>query len=340
MDINRILAALNERASAYEFGQLQANRQQRLSLDKLPSRHPFPSSTTEEWAHHVGGRQELQFNVAEDCGDLRWGVAISLQTSRSFPDSTRMHPKVRKLSRAMEDYRSYLENRDFIMWYWRNHTPFENRSADLPIGPIPSDLYRQGVFLMLGKHASPNSFDASRVLRDFDDLLPVYEYVESDSDDNPPALSPPGTFTFVPDAQTDVANPLPETLATREASETEVSYRHRQIQTALKRELVEEGAQVGTEHADGNGRFVDLVACRNGQIEFYEIKTNPIPRLCVREAIGQLLEYAYWGGATGPALLCVVGSQPADSATNAYIEVLRSRFSIPICYRQTVIPTR
>ena len=58
---------------SYRFGGLQDIRKTCGPLQKRPNRHPF-GSAHEDWAHHVRGREELQFNIGEDEGMLRWGV--------------------------------------------------------------------------------------------------------------------------------------------------------------------------------------------------------------------------------------------------------------------------
>ena len=339
MDLDPILAALNERATDFRFGRLQEIRVQLRGLAHRPSQTPFRSTTDKQWAHHVGGRDELQFNVAEDQGCLRWGVAISLQPSQSLPDLTAIRAKMRKFSQTLEIHGSDLHKRGFTMWHWAKHTPFRGRSSDRPPGPVADDLYQRGTFVIVGKHAPPDTFDPARVLQDFDTLLPIYEYTESGPDVNPPALTQRGPFTFTPDHEVDASPPPPITVYTRTPGETVVAYAHRRMQHALKQQLIAEGAEVGTEHADGNGRSIDLVACRAGALEFYEIKSGLGPRLCIREALGQLLEYGYWGDAVHPARLIVVGDQPVDSEAQAYLCSLNHEFQLPVSYRHVELPT-
>jgi hypothetical protein len=62
-----------------------------------------------------------------------------------------------------------------------------------------------------------------------------------------------------------------------------------------------------------------------------EIKTDPNPRAAIREAIGQLLEYAYYRPGTGAPDL-VIAPGKLDKAAAAYIERLRTEFKIPISY--------
>ena len=249
-----------------------------------------------------------------------------------------MRAKMRRFSQALEVHGSYLYNRGFAMWHWSEHTPFRSRSSDRPPSVVTDELYRLGTFVFVGKHAPPSSFDPVRVLQDFDTLLPIYEYVESDDRTEPPALSERGPFVFTPDAQADTSQPPTATSQARKPGETIVCYAHRKMQQALKRELIGEGAEVGTEHPDGNGRYIDLVARRDEAFEFYEIKSGPSPRLCIREALGQLLEYGYWGDGVQPARLIVVGERPIDSEAEAYLAGLRHKFQLPIHYRHVGVP--
>jgi hypothetical protein len=114
----------------------------------------------------------------------------------------------------------------------------------------------------------------------------------------------------------------------------DIFLRHREMQRRLKEELILEGiAQVGLEVPIGD-RLIDAVAQPAGEIWFYEVKTAPSIRGCIREAIGQLLEYALWPGATRPDKLIVVGEPALTDAASAYLDTLNVSFPIPISYRQ------
>ena len=110
------------------------------------------------------------------------------------------------------------------------------------------------------------------------------------------------------------------------------------MQLELRRQLIAAGAEVGTEHPDGSGRFIDLVARHHVEVEFYEINSGIGPRLCIREALGQLLEYAYWGDIVRPARLFVVGDQPIDCEAAAYLQTLRHEFQLPLFYWHVDLP--
>lgn len=89
----------------------------------------------------------------------------------------------------------------------------------------------------------------------------------------------------------------------------------------------------------GNGTPVD-VAVRNGEAyTYYEIKTGLSAQSCIRQAIGQLMEYSYWPGAQAAEKLVIVGEPPLDEPAKAYLEKLRERFSLPLYYQQFDLQT-
>ena len=67
---------------------------------------------------------------------------------------------------------------------------------------------------------------------------------------------------------------------------------------------------------------------------FYEIKTAQSPRACLREAVGQLLEYSFWPGGQHASRLTVVGETAIDNDGLEYLRRLKERFSLPIEYEQ------
>ena len=99
----------------------------------------------------------------------------------------------------------------------------------------------------------------------------------------------------------------------------------------------EPGTLVSRENNNGIGGRVDLVAERGSELVFYEIKVGGSARACIRESLGQLLEYGFWPGAAQPNELVVAGEPPLDNAAKNYLHTLGKRFHIPICYRQVIV---
>ena len=335
MDIEEIVQRLNDESDRFEFGRLQEIRKEHLGLQRRPCLTPFGWKAIfpdKGYAYHVGGHDELQFNVSLDEGDFRWGVAISLQASQAIPNPVeKLSPKLDKLSEFVRLHGDdYLNG--FLMWHWHEGRRSDDRSPEA----IPSRLYTDGVFIFLGKHEQVDTFDAETVLRDFDRLLPLYKYVESESDF--PILDDESGFTFRPEHQLDRPERRYRTDAIRATGQNEVYLRHSQLQDVLEQKLRSElGNQVASEHPDGIGGRVDLITQRGDDLEFYEIKVGGSARWCIRQALGQLMEYGFWPGAARPAKLFVVGEPPLDGKAEDYLQSLREEFKIPIYYRQVVI---
>ena len=336
MNLDTVLLVLNKLAPGYRFGELQDIRKVRRPLQKRPSRHPF-GSAHEGWAHHVGGREELQFNVGEDEGMLRWGVAVSLQPSRFLKDVSVLHPRLRKLSSVLETHGAYLQRLGFDMWDWTDGAEGRQRSRNRAPQRIAEYLYRSGAFTFIGRQAPFETFDPDLVLRDFDILLPVYEFVEFEPDGAPPALYAQREFVFEPNRLAK-ENRGYTTIATRTPGVSEVSLRHGMLQNALKSELEREGAAVAIENRDGRGGYIDLVAFRGSEYEFYEVKTDSTARLAIRHAIGQLLEYAYWPMPVRPKHLVVAAEPPLDAEAANYLRILKAETGLAIGYRQVTPP--
>lgn len=117
---------------------------------------------------------------------------------------------------------------------------------------------------------------------------------------------------------------------------TEISYIHNAIQEALYITLCQQFGKnrVSTEQNTGYGTRIDLALQENeNTYSFYEIKTYAHVSYCIREAIGQLLEYAYWhDNGIHITKMVIVGITPATIEDNAYIERLRALHHIPLEY--------
>jgi len=64
MDIKTLAAEINARSNEYSFGKLQELRADLKGLKRVSGTMIFSAQTTfDEWAFHLGGRSELQFNI-------------------------------------------------------------------------------------------------------------------------------------------------------------------------------------------------------------------------------------------------------------------------------------
>jgi len=116
----------------------------------------------------------------------------------------------------------------------------------------------------------------------------------------------------------------------------EVELRHNKIGDALAvyLEAIHGEGSTAKELPTGNGTSIDVAVRGDGERVYYEIKTATSAQACIREALGQLLEYSCWPGATRADRLIVVGEAARDEKAKAYIECLRKDFRLPIEYRQ------
>ena len=115
---------------------------------------------------------------------------------------------------------------------------------------------------------------------------------------------------------------------------TAVAHRHAAMQKELYEDLVKTHgpSNVGAECLTSSGRPADLVVEVGGGYTTYEIKTSRSPRDCIRQALGQLLEYTCWPGSGSLVEMYVVGPTAPDSRTLAYLERLRGTFGLPVYY--------
>jgi hypothetical protein len=329
LDIPNIANKLNELAPPHPIGKLQDIRTQLKKLKRRPGDKIFSTQTTfERWAFHHGGRTELQFNIGYDKNDdLRHGVAFSFELSQTLKSIDVLVPKVKFFNDFME--LNAGEFSDMRIWHYD-----DARSVDQPPGPIPSALVTEGVFVFLGNRQPAKKIDYERILDDFDRLLPLYRYVESRGGTAPVPLPKTG-FNF----KAGCSKKVTKARATVAEKELDLDLRHNLLQEALYRRLVARYGEdnVRTEQPSGAGTLIDTVVKVKSEYWFYEIKTALTARACLREAIGQLLEYGFWPGAQEPSGFVVVGESSIDEDGKEYLRRLNKRFSLPIDYEAIAI---
>jgi hypothetical protein len=327
--IHQIAEELNRRAHEHPIGTLQEIRGRRTGNDLFR----INSNTTRDgWACHWGGRTELQFNIGiESSSNLRHGVAFDFGPSRSYP-STDLIPKLKSKVQLFNKFvRRHPEVcADMYLWAW------DDKRGELIYdegpGPIPAQLLVANVFVFLGKLQPINRIDYEVVLNDFDRLFQLYKYVESAGRSIPTSVPLETRFSFRPGCRTRKRSAI-----VRESHEQiRRELRHNELQKVLYRRLAKRfGRQnVGTENQGVHGTSIDLVVRRNRSFWFYEIKTAQSPRECIREALGQLLEYAFWPGAQEAARLIVASECALDKEGKEYLRFLNQQFSLPLVYEQ------
>lgn len=330
MTIPQVAEQLNWRAETYAIGALQHLRVKLKNLRRLPARKLFmPATTFDDWAFHYGGRAELQFNIGMEKIDgeryIRHGVAFSLEPSQTLPSIDTLLPKMRLFNEFLRT--EFEAPADFSMWHFRKGV----RSASHPPAPISHELFQSGIFVFMGALVHMDQMDLDRILRDFDLLLPLYTFVES-SGNLPPCKESRTTFTFR------AGNRAKNSWANASLPERQLSIelRHNALQSALYSELCAEYGKenVGTEIYSGSGGRIDAVARDHEGYVFFEIKVGQLLKICIREAIGQLLEYSYWPNTHTATELVIVGESALDGESGRYIKMLKEKLKLPISYRQ------
>lgn len=166
-----------------------------------------------------------------------------------------------------------------------------------------------------------------------DNAIGANYYVLLNEKQQPRLLSGTGKFSFVPGHKQKRAT----AKSNYEAHSVDIDLVHNTIQMGIYRQLIKKYGKenVGTELNAGNGSKIDVVLRDNdGKFIFFEIKTSYSVKLCLREAIGQLLEYAYLGKGANAKKLIVVSPNKINSETRAYIRKVRTLFKIPLYYQR------
>lgn len=105
---------------------------------------------------------------------------------------------------------------------------------------------------------------------------------------------------------------------------------HSIMQNGIKRFLDETGDYNKVLLEEDN---VDVKArTNNGEWHFFEIKTSTA-RKCIREALGQILEYAHFPEENKASKLFIVGQTELSSEERKYLGYLRTRYGLPLWYR-------
>lgn len=115
-----------------------------------------------------------------------------------------------------------------------------------------------------------------------------------------------------------------------------ISKRHPFIQKVLYDYLVKEYGKdnVGTENLTPIGTEIDIVTKHGDEYDLYEIKTTSDIRLCIREALSQLLEYGLYHTDIKVRNYYIVGSIVLTDDAQNYLNALRKKYHIPVNYIQ------
>lgn len=132
-----------------------------------------------------------------------------------------------------------------------------------------------------------------------------------------------------------------EITISQTAGGTKANLLHNQLQNSLFADLEKKYGKgnVGTENPAGQGTSIDIVVHTDDFCWFYEIKTAKSVKTCIRQAIPQLLEYAYWDGKGDRAdRLIIVSPLAITKEAEVYLNYLRDNFKLEIFYEQYSLP--
>ena len=113
--------------------------------------------------------------------------------------------------------------------------------------------------------------------------------------------------------------------------------RHNKMQNSIRDILAESGKYVSI---DMEVNYVDITATtESGDVHFYEIKTSPA-KASIREALGQIMEYAFYPTGKKADKLFIIAPSQADDLDKQYIQTLRKVFNIPVWFQYYSIPEK
>lgn len=328
--IKQIAEKINNLSVNYEIGRLQEIRKSIKNLSRKASSTIFNNETISEdgWAFHYGGRKELQFNIGYEDEGVRYGIALSLETSRTLPSIEILYPKLLRLNSLIANEPELFA--DYKMWFWQGG----KRSEITNVFEIDESLTKNGTFIFVGKIMSINEIDFNEILETFDNLLKIYIDVENESNTGIAEIdseTAQDNFIF----RSGKANLPQKTNYNRIQQQINVDARHSFLQEKLYKKLVFAFGEknVGLENPI-NGKKIDLVLKTKDFFTFYEIKTANSAKQCIREAFGQILEYTYFEGKKYADKIVIAGEYPIDKKTKNYLKFLNSEFDLPISYHQ------
>jgi hypothetical protein len=324
-----ITAELNRKAHAHQIGKLQ-NIRAELHQRRFTGQDIFRSATTfKNGAFHYGGRRELQFNIWLEDDKVRHGVGFFFQQGKSLQNPIEvLKPKVDRFNDFMRLYpRLYADMR---MWHYKEG----KRSANYIPRPIPDNHIVKEGSVFLGKLQHVGRFNYEAVLDDFDKLLRLYKFIEDVNVDKRQTVSVSIPIKsrrgFLPKALSAIRRQLQK--------QHQIDLRQNKLQKTLRRQLVLQYGvnNVTPEFPAVHGR-VDVAVHQGKVYWFYEIKTADSSRECLRQALGQLLEYAFWPGAPEVTRLIIVGEHAIDKECENYLKFLKKHFLLPVEYRRIVV---
>lgn len=218
-------------------------------------------------------------------------------------------PKVALFNEYLAEYGEQFT--DLRMWHYQ-----DGRSNDYMPSSIPQELVREGVFIFLGGKQNKDCVNYPLVLETLDRLLPLYLFTEQ-AGNQVYATTQGNGFQFKAGCSIKASS----TSGSIAEKNLNILLRHNDLQYRLYKELSEIYGKknVGTE-VNVNGLSIDLVVKREDEYWFYEIKTASTVKACIRQALGQIMEYSYWPGHQKATKLVIAGEPVATEDESKYLD--------------------
>lgn len=109
---------------------------------------------------------------------------------------------------------------------------------------------------------------------------------------------------------------------------TEIEAKHQKMQEGIIKILKAEGY----ENVIAEEEHVDLRATLDGVVHFFEIKTNDTAKSCIREALGQILEYNHFPNSIRAEEMHIIGPVAPCEDEVLYVKFLNNTYNLNIDY--------
>ena len=104
---------------------------------------------------------------------------------------------------------------------------------------------------------------------------------------------------------------------------------HNKIQNKLRDKLI---AEYGESCVACEKNYVDLTLTYDNTITLYEVKSDAYAATCIRQALGQIIQYAHRLDSTKKVKLYVVGQYPLKDNEKPYLDYIQKNFKIDLNY--------
>lgn len=157
-----------------------------------------------------------------------------------------------------------------------------------------------------------------------------------------PTVSTDFGFIEPTDAEDDT-QPEPRITSTiRPPRPVEITYLHEALSKGLAKKLrkIYGRNKVTREHWAGYGLYkIDIVVKDSNDLIFYEIKSYTSIMSSIREAIGQLMEYALWPDRQKAKRMIIVTQNSVTPEIATYFKFLRDNHNLPLYYQSYDLET-